>query len=163
MPYRRRGERPYRWGPTYVTPGWTGWINPYPWGYPYDWNDDSDSQDAPPYNTQADSGNAAQGYDDQGYGPPYADQLPPYPSLGSRSSYAPAGQSPAPEASEAVTLIFNDGSPSEQIHNYILTATSLYVLDSGRRTISTRRIDLAATARVNHDAGVEFHLPEVSQ
>ena len=155
MPYRRRGERPYGWRPTYIAPGWTGWLNTYPWGYPYDWSDDSASHDTSGYDAQADQ----QGYDDQAYGPPYADQPPPFPA----PSYAPAGQSAAPEASEAVTLVFNDGSPSEQIHNYILTTTSLYILDRERRTISTRRIDLAATARANRDAGVDFHLPEATQ
>ena len=156
MPYRRGLERPYAWGSVYATPGWTGWINPYPWGYPDDWNDGGDNQDTSGYDGQADQGQPPQGYDDQAYGPPYADQPPPFPA----PSYAPANQSPVPEPREAVTLVFNDGSPSEQIHNYILTATSLYVLDRDRRTIPTARIDLAATARVNRDAGVDFHLPE---
>jgi len=65
----------------------------------------------------------------------------------------------APASEEAVTLIFKDGRPPEQIHNYILTPTTLYVGDQHHRAIPTDQLDLVATARVNQDAGVDFQLP----
>jgi hypothetical protein len=66
---------------------------------------------------------------------------------------------PAPTREEAVTLIFKDGRPPEQIHNYLLTRTTLFVGDQGRRAIPTDQLDLVATAKVNQDAGVDFQLP----
>jgi hypothetical protein len=60
---------------------------------------------------------------------------------------------------EAVTLVFKDGRPPEQIHNYILTRTTLFVRDQHARKIPTDQLDLAATAKVNQDAGVDFQLP----
>ncbi len=64
-----------------------------------------------------------------------------------------------PQNEDAVTLVFRDGRPSEQIHNYALTRTTLYVLDEHRRDISVDELDLDATAKVNRDAGVDFQLP----
>jgi hypothetical protein len=66
----------------------------------------------------------------------------------------------APASQEAVTLVFADGRPSEQIHNYMLTRSTLFVLDQHHRDIPLDELDLAATAKVNHDAGIDFHLPE---
>jgi hypothetical protein len=63
------------------------------------------------------------------------------------------------EAENAVTLVFKDGRPSEEIHNYMLTRTTLYVQDEHRREISVDEIDLTATQKANKDAGVEFRLP----
>jgi hypothetical protein len=59
-----------------------------------------------------------------------------------------------------VTLIFKDGRPPEQIHNYLLTRTILYVDDTNHQVIPTSQLDLVATAKVNHDAGVDFRLPD---
>jgi hypothetical protein len=73
-----------------------------------------------------------------------------------RPAYAPQ---PPPADEEAVTLIFKDGRPSEHIHNYILTAKTLYVQDEHRRVIPVEQLDLAATEKANLDAGVEFRLP----
>jgi hypothetical protein len=61
-----------------------------------------------------------------------------------------------------VTLIFNDGRPSEQIHNYLLTATTLTVLDQKYREIPLGQINLAATEAKNRAEGIDFHLPTVS-
>jgi hypothetical protein len=66
---------------------------------------------------------------------------------------------PAPASQDAVTLVFADGRPDEQIHNYMLTRTTLFVLDQRRQDIPIDQLDLAATAKVNRDAGVDFHLP----
>ena len=116
-------ERPYGVGVPYIV-GSTGFVNPYPLGYPDTYG--SDEQSVP-----ADSG--AEGYaaqaPDQGQPPP----LPSWPA-----TYAPQvspAQSPVPEREEAVTLVFKDGRSPEQIHNYMLTQTTLYVLDPKRREI----------------------------
>jgi hypothetical protein len=79
---------------------------------------------------------------------------------GGRPSYTGrdvAGYQPAPQ--QAVTLIFNDGRPSEQIHNYLLTATTLTVLDQKYREIPLGQINLAATEETNRAAGIDFHVP----
>ncbi|HLH36953.1 MAG TPA: hypothetical protein VKX41_19935 [Alloacidobacterium sp.] len=72
----------------------------------------------------------------------------------------PAPSEPLPQA--AVTLVFRDGH-SQQIHNYAITKTTLYVLDdaaSGRRPeIALDKIDVSATERANREAGVDFAVP----
>ena len=50
----------------------------------------------------------------------------------------------APPQPYAVTLVFKDGRPSEQIHNYLLTRTTLYVQDQHRRDIALDQLDLSA-------------------
>lgn len=129
----------------YGFPGYA-WVAPYFLGNPDD-TDDDDSAPAPD--------NGSEGYAME---PPDEDEQPPLgpyqPSFGlSRPALAPAKE-------EAVTLIFKDGRPPEQIHNYILTRTTLFVGDQHRRAIPTDQLDLIATAKVNQDAGVDFQLPE---
>jgi len=78
------------------------------------------------------------------------------------SAFRPAYQRPQPEPQpeeDAVTLVFKDGRPNQQIHNYMLTRTTLYVQDERRREIPVDELDLAATEKANKDAGVEFRLP----
>ena len=148
----------YGWG----TPLWPGWG----WGYPYllpsylDYPDD--------YGSQPDSyTGASQPYEDNGpyeapppdeYGPPPSSSFTPWP-YGSQPppSQEELSSPPVPEA--PVTLVFKDGRPPQQIHNYLLTPTTLSVLDLRRRDIPVAQIDLAATAKVNRDAGVSFALP----
>jgi len=74
-------------------------------------------------------------------------------------TYAAPRPQPAPPEEEAVTLVFQDGRPSEQIHNYILTRKMLYVRDQHHRDISVDQLDLAATEKANQANGVEFSLP----
>jgi hypothetical protein len=77
-------------------------------------------------------------------------------------AFRPAYRSPQPEPQpeeDAVTLIFKDGRPNQQIHNYMLTRTTLYVQDERQREIPIADLDLAATEKVNKDAGVAFQLP----
>jgi len=142
-----RYRRPYR--PPFgarVRYGVSGGIGPYFIGYPYAFGYD-DSSTSPEY--------APEGYDAQP-----AEQGQPAPG----SPYQPTSDLPYPspvaDNEEAVTLIFKDGRPAEQIHNYVLTRTTLYVGDQHHREIPTDQLDLAATAKVNHDAGVDFHLPD---
>jgi hypothetical protein len=60
----------------------------------------------------------------------------------------------------ATTLIFKDGRPPEQVHNYALTATTLYALDGEtRQEIPLSLLNLPATIAANHAAGVDFALP----
>ena len=68
-----------------------------------------------------------------------------------------------PEPQIAVTLVFKDGRPQEQIYNYMLTRTKLYVQESRLREIAVADLDLDATVRVNREAGVDFRLPDSRQ
>jgi hypothetical protein len=145
--HRRPYVSPYGPGGLY-RPGYGafGWINPYPLGYPETGGmDDSasaqDRTDAGGYDTQPDE-------QDQ---PPYRGPYPPAPIL--------SNSSPAPEGEEPVTIVFKDGRQPEQIHNYILTRSTLFVGDKQRREIPTEQLDLAATAKANQDAGIDFRLP----
>ena len=72
----------------------------------------------------------------------------------------PSAVEPTLYDSDAVTLVFKDGRPSEQIHNYILTRTTVYVTDAHHREIPVADLDLAATEKTNHEAGVTFKLPQ---
>jgi hypothetical protein len=96
------------------------------------------------------------------------------PSLPPAQSASPCGTTPHSMAikarmpylgsnrQDAVTLIYNDGRPPEQIHNYMLTSTRLYVMDENRCAIPVSQLDLDATKRVNRDAGIDFRLPVTS-
>jgi len=111
----------------------------------------------------------------QGAEPPYTypQQAPqqPYPQPPSQAyapqpSYRAPYQSPqsapasGPQVDDsAVTLVFKDGRPNEQIHNYMLTRTTLYVSDHRLREIPVDQLDLAATKKANQDAGIDFELP----
>jgi hypothetical protein len=81
------------------------------------------------------------------------------------SAYRPVYQRPLsppaePEPEDPVTLVFKDGRPREQIHNYMLTRTTLYVQGKRLREIAVADLDLDATAKVNREAGVDFRLPD---
>jgi hypothetical protein len=115
-----------------------------------------------PDDTDYDDSSAAPGNDFEGYPeePPEEQQQAP---LGPYQPYpAMTRPAPAPASEEAVTLIFKDGRPPEQIHNYLLTRSTLYVGDQ-HRAIPTDQLDLVATAKVNREAGVDFQLPDASQ
>ena len=158
----RRTRRPYRpsygAGVRYGVPGYgvqgyvvPGLPGPYSLAYPYGMG----------YDDSAASPNSAPAGSDGPYG--YDAESAPQEQSAPRMPYSPASDqaqpSPAPESAEAVTLVFKDGRPPEQIHNYILTRTTLLVRDQHPRNIPTDQIDLAATAKVNQDAGVDFQLP----
>jgi hypothetical protein len=141
-PYRR----PYFYAhSTYLVPGLLNY-----WPYFGDWgsSDDSGYADQGGYAVQPDTGQ------DEAYAP-QAEQ-PGYEPI-----YPPAPYSePSPEP--AVTLVFKDGH-SLQIHNYAATRSTLLLLDgasSGRTSqVPLDEIDVAATERVNREAGVDFSLP----
>jgi hypothetical protein len=76
-----------------------------------------------------------------------------------RPVYQPGGEEQI-DPQPATTLIFNDGRPTEQVHNYVLTSTMLYGFDNGaRQEIPLSEINVPATIQVNRSAGVEFSLP----
>jgi hypothetical protein len=168
------------WGyGTYLGPNVVG----YPFGFDSGfWGDDYDDDQQ---SVQSQSTEAAP---EQGYSPeqggtlqpgPTSEQAaaeeygaPPPPTAPSLGSEAASGGQPsyrAPyngttgeeaHAQPATTLIFNDGKPSIQIHNYVITRTTLYGLDEGARVqVPISEIDVPATVASNRAAGVDFSLP----
>jgi hypothetical protein len=79
------------------------------------------------------------------------------------SSSGPSGAVNPPAPEQAVTVIFKDGRPSEQIHNYLLTSTTLTVLDPKYRVIPLDQINLAATEATNQADGIDFRVPGASR
>jgi len=154
-PYRRSPYRePYR---SAFARGGLPWYGPWLdlWGPDFlDYPDNSayDNGAITPY---------APDYSGQGYDDPPADpnQMAPPPNY---QSFYGTPQSPSrsnsPVNEEAVTLVFNDHRPNVIIHNYLLSGTTLSILDEHRRDIPVDELDLAATEKVNREAGVDFHL-----
>lgn len=151
----RQPYRPYYYAnSTYLVPGL---LNSY-WGYPGSY----DAQD----NYSGDqSAQASQAGDNENYGPEGApndsEQAPGMTYQAQDVPPPPPGSSePLPQA--AITLVFKDGH-SQQVHNYAVTKTTLYVLDdaaSGRRPeIPLDTIDVAATVRTNQESGLDFTVP----
>jgi hypothetical protein len=102
-------------------------------------------------------------YPDQG---DYEQQVPQNestPNDYNPSAYGAPPPSPETAAESTVTLVFKDGRPVEQIHNYILTRRMLYVRDEPHRDIAVDQLDLAATEKMNHGADVDFQLPTVAR
>lgn len=131
------------------------WYLPIGWNWDSNWNwGDSDSAR---YDNDA-------GYATQDYAPQEAAdaEQPAY-----RDDYEPQAarvmsSSPEPPAVEnATTLVFKDGRPPVQVHNYALTPSTLFVLDAQRRDIPVAELDLTATETVNRAAGVAFQLPKL--
>ena len=86
--------------------------------------------------------------------PPAHSSGPPLPS----SPNPPALPDLDPNGRGTVMLVFKDGRPPEEIHNYLLTQGTLYVMDRHSRAIPLDSLDLAATARANDEDG-DFILP----
>jgi hypothetical protein len=141
-PYRRPYFPPYRTRVRYAAPVWNGWLGPGFLGYP----------DTTAYGDSAPPSNYAEPYQSDESQPTFSNPYPPSVEL--------PHPSPTLESEDAVTLLFKDGRPPVQIHNYLLTRTTLYVRDQHHRDIPLNQLDLAATQKVNHDAGVDFQLPE---
>jgi hypothetical protein len=123
-------------------------------------------------------GYGSYGYlDDSGYAYQPSDAQPPVDmnaqaapmqsNDNSRQVYAEAPESapysaqntePVPDQ-PAITVLFKDGR-SQQIQNYALTKTTLYVFDGPRRReIPLDEIDLPQTEKTNRDAGLDFEVP----
>ncbi len=150
---------------------WAGVPLWYGWGYPY----------LPAYMYYPGDYGYNSYYDDPAAQPGYNPSAGPYsPPPDTSEPEAPPAYTPWPESSPApstssepsstaavaenapVTLIFKDGRPPQQIYNYLMTTTTLSVLDQRRRDIPVDQIDLPATAAANREAGVEFALPGAS-
>lgn len=80
-----------------------------------------------------------------------------------RMPYIGPGPDEPYNQSPPVTVVFNNGQPPALVYNYVLTPTTLYVLDGYRYAVPLTAVDVAATDRVNRMAGVDFHLPFSSQ
>jgi hypothetical protein len=106
---------------------------------------DPNQQQQPPYQQQPDD------QQEQPVPETYPQQYPQQPG----AARAPS----TPPASQALTVVFKDGRPPEQVYNYLLTANTLTVLDQYRHDIPVDQIDVEATASVNMQAGVPFSLP----
>lgn len=113
-----------------------------------------------------DSSAAPQQQPADSYGPPPPEDYPAPVNQADAApgpEYRPAYQRPQPEtqlaSEDALTLVFKDGRATEQIHNYLLTRKTLYVQDGRLREVPVEQLDLAAMAKVNGDAGVDFKLP----
>lgn len=152
-PYGYGGYRPYSYSRSvYLVPGW---LNYGVYGGPvYGYSDQSG--ESQPTGT-AYTGNAAP--DDA-----VAEMdVPPAYTSQPRPAYEPEGQSDAGLDQPPVTLVFKDGRPSQQVQNYALTPTTLYVLDGARRReIPLGDLNLPLTEKTNREAGVDFVVPVVA-
>jgi hypothetical protein len=148
-PYRYGGNRPYYYSHgVYLVPGFLNYPF-YDLGYPDDSYYGDQQQSPPPSDAYAQAPPPEQG-NEQAYAEspartPYQPQAAPSPDL--------------PEQPE-VTLLFKDGRPPQQVQNYAVTRTTLYVFDgSRRRDIPLDQLDLPQTEKTNRDAGVDFEVP----
>lgn len=150
---------------------WPALFNPYLYSpYFLSYPDSLDYSDGQDDNSYVSPGyppddSASQPNPVAGYPPQPADQgqqdLPPWPSYNPPPppATAPETKSVVPESVASVTIVFNDGRPPQQIHNYVITPTTLYIFDKQRHEIPLDHLDLVATAKANRDAGVDFNLP----
>jgi hypothetical protein len=149
----------------------SGWRTLYPYGYgPAIWPgypgfldyDDYDDDSSAGYNDQ-NGGYLNPDYNSYDNGDGGYDMPPPqqWPSLG---PYAPSSghETTSMGTDRGVTLIFKDGRAPEQVHNYVLTQTYIFVGDARGNTISLDKLDIPATEKANQDAGVDFRLPQSS-
>jgi len=185
-PYRSPYRQPGRGGIIYENRyGRRGlYYSGYPYGLGYygdygfdddSYYDDSDdaanTSDAPYYGPGQYNGFDPQGQDqaqDQPQSWPQGDGTPSDPSRGMAqmepgSPYRPNYGAPQPvshaTAQPVVTLVFKDHRPNQQIRNYLINGDTLTVWDQHPHEISLDQLDIAATEKFNHEAGVEFYLP----
>ena len=145
-PYPTTRYRPYYYSRSvYLVPGFLN----YGYGYPDDFSY-SDQQAGP----AAADVNAQAPVPDEAYQQAYAE-------VPARPPYQPQAAAPADVPDQPqITLLFKDGRPPQQVQNYAVTQTTLYVLDGvKRREIPLDEIDLAQTEKTNRDAGVDFEIP----
>jgi hypothetical protein len=162
----RRGFRSqvYGYGNYLVPNNFVG----YPFGFdPGFYNDDdvydqSEPNSAPQPTAPQSSANAEEGPEN------YAEEPPPSPPLEEAQRGGDVYRPPytgsvaaQPAAPQPVTvLIFKDGRPNQEIHNYVLTGTTLYDLDGDtRKEFPLSEINVPATVETNRAAGVDFTLP----
>lgn len=143
---------PYLYG---AYPGWLPFGYGLQLGLPFgdDEDEGSGAQVAPP---EPDYSNQPPGEYGPDYGPEIAANTPsPF-----RPTYQGQVEAAPVHGQPATTLIFKDGRPPVQVHNYALTANTLYALDGdSRQEIPLALLDVPATVEVNRKAGVDFALP----
>ena len=126
-----------------------------PWANGLPYTDDQDEASAP----QSAPPQADQPIAD--YGPePSDNQFAESAPLAFRPPYQGPVEFAPVHPQPATTLVFKDGRPSSQVHNYALTATTLYALDGeSRQEIPLSLLDVPATVAANRAAGIDFALP----
>jgi hypothetical protein len=154
--YRRPYPSRYGYGVPYLG---VGWIAPGYLNFGYLDSGYSGYPDTAAYDDPQAPPNYAAGYENPPPDQAQPSPVPPYPSY----AQPPSAPSPALADEDPVTLIFKDGRPPEQIRNYAMTRTTLYVRDQHHRDIPLDQLDFDATQKVNHDAGVDFQLPTISR
>jgi hypothetical protein len=77
------------------------------------------------------------------------------PKADSTAAASDAGEDSQP----ATILVFKDKRSAELVHNYAIVGANLFVMGRNHRKIPLADLDLAATARANEDAGLEFKMP----
>ena len=135
----------------YLYPNYVGypWLLPFGYGLPFSDDsgpDDSVAQAPPDFSNEPPPAAPPEvaAFDAPMFRPPYQPQPIEAPAL------------PEP----ATTLVFNDGRPSMEVHNYALTGSKLYALDGEtRQEIPLSALDLPATIDANRKTGVDFALP----
>lgn len=85
-------------------------------------------------------------------------QMPANDAAGARPSYSGQTISIPPPPQPALKVILKDGQQL-QVHNYLLTATTLTVLDDNYRQIPLDQIDVNATRQMNLSNGLDFRVP----
>ncbi len=165
--YRRRHAPPPSPGSRYAA-GWNDWVAPNYLVYP-DAFGNGDTGIAPDYGPEYGAGDEdayGNGLADPGPGSADPNQVsgayPATPYLAG-NPYRPVPQPAQPAAvpeGASVTLIFKDGRAPEQIHNYLITRTTLFVRDQHPEEIPLDQLDLVATKRINHAAGADFQPPQ---
>jgi hypothetical protein len=154
--YRGHYSSPY----VYAGYPWLGAVGVgIPWANGMPYTDDRDEAGAPQSApSQADQPMAD--YPQEPLDAQFAESAPPAfrPPYQGQVDVAPVFAPVHPQP--ATTLIFKDGRPSAQVHNYALTATTLYALDGeSRQEIPLSLLDVPATVAANRAAGVDFALP----
>jgi hypothetical protein len=153
----------YRTHDPYIYAGYP-WLNSFGYGFPvaygglpYDNGQDDTGGGPLPGPQQADYGDQSPA----GYAPePPAPQMADNALLAFRPPYQGQAENAPVSAQPATTLIFKDGRPPMQIHNYALTANTLYALDGdSHKEIPLSLVNVQATIEANRAAGVDFALP----
>ena len=92
-----------------------------------------------------------------GYGS--GEQYPQAPGdAGNRAAYSGQVVTNPPAPQQPLQVILKDGQKL-QVHNYMLTSTTLTVLDDNYRQIPLDQIDVNATRQTNQANGIDFRVP----
>ena len=160
--YPYDGGYPYVIDPSALDPAYTGYVGgtfspvnsgQYQ-GYPY-------PQVPPGYAPPPD-------YYSAGPGPNYPN-YPPAPGVAPQSQIAPSASTPSSGGMTTVNgsegnpqptvLVFRDGHKQE-VSNYAIMGSTLFVLSGQRTRIPVAELDVPATVEINQNRGVNFRVPD---